>query len=220
MKDVYKTVLCSSSSLVKVKGSKFIGTIWPVRSEDEIRNHLEESRKSHFSARHHCYAWRLGVDGEHYRANDDGEPGGTAGKPILGQLLSNELTGVLVIVVRYFGGTLLGTSGLIQAYREAAAQAISGTGFVERTVEDLVTIEFTYARMSQVMNAIKGLNLEMTRQDFSEHPSVEVAIRQSATTQTIPQLQARILEIHEAEVTQEICIKEGLRVHIAGVQGI
>ncbi|HOI47993.1 MAG TPA: YigZ family protein, partial [Prolixibacteraceae bacterium] len=124
MEDTYKTVSAPSEGLFKDKGSRFISYLYPVTTEEEIKEIIQQVKKAHHSARHHCYAWRLGRENIRFRANDDGEPSSTAGKPILGQLTSFELTNVLLVVVRYFGGTLLGTSGLINAYREAASEAI------------------------------------------------------------------------------------------------
>ncbi|MDP2112754.1 MAG: YigZ family protein, partial [Bacteroidota bacterium] len=125
MEDTYKTIEKPSEGLFKDKGSKFISFAFPVNSEDEIKDIVQSIKKEHHSARHHCYAWRLGADHLHFRANDDGEPSSTAGKPILGQIQSFDLTNILIVVVRYFGGTLLGVSGLINAYRSAALDAIN-----------------------------------------------------------------------------------------------
>lgn len=214
MKDVYTTIKSHASSLVKVKGSKFFGFVWPVLTEEEALERLDESRKAHPAARHHCFAWRFGVEGHRYRSSDDGEPGGTAGKPILGQLISSDLTGVMAIVVRYFGGTLLGTSGLIQAYRESAAQAISQAEIVERVIEDVVRIDFSYARMPQVMNAIKALNLEMSRHDFGVVPAIEINVRQSKTREVVPVLWAKILGLHLAEITPELQQNSDLAIEV------
>ena len=129
--DLYRTVAAPAEAACRERSSKFLSWIFPVRSEEEIREHLDALRKRFFDATHHCYAWRLGPRGEAFRANDDGEPSGTAGKPILGQLLSNNLTDCLVVVVRYFGGTKLGVPGLIAAYREATADVIAQAQIVE-----------------------------------------------------------------------------------------
>ncbi len=133
--DTYLTVEAAAEAASRERSSKFLAYAYPVRSEEEIREHLDALRKRHFDATHHCYAWRLGPRGERWRANDDGEPSGTAGKPILGQLLSAEVTDCLIVVVRYFGGTKLGVPGLIAAYREAAAEALAAATVVERTVD-------------------------------------------------------------------------------------
>jgi len=159
--DSYKTIKAKSEGLFKDKGSKFLSYAFPVETEEEIKEILIQIKKEHHSARHHCYAWRLGTEEITFRANDDGEPSSTAGKPILGQLLSFELTNILVVVVRYFGGTLLGTGGLINAYRTAAAEAIKNAKTVTRVVEDKFTLKFTYNEMNDVMQIIKQENLNI-----------------------------------------------------------
>jgi len=135
IKDTYNTIEESSEGLYKDKGSKFISYAFHVVDVDQVKEIIQQIKKEHFSARHHCYAYRLGFSGEHYRVNDDGEPSGTAGKPIYGQLLSHELTNVLIIVVRYFGGTLLGVSGLINAYKSAALDVIVNSNIVLKIIE-------------------------------------------------------------------------------------
>ena len=152
--DLYRTVAAPAEAACRERSSKFLAWIYPVRSEEEIRGHLDALRKRFFDATHHCYAWRLGPRGEAFRANDDGEPSGTAGKPILGQLLSNDITDCLVVVVRYFGGTKLGVPGLIAAYREAAAAAIEAAQIVERTVDRVVTVDFPYVAMNDIMRVV------------------------------------------------------------------
>src|ERR1035438_4724191 len=132
--DNYKTISSSSQGIYKEKGSKFIAYTFPVKTETEIKAHIEKLKKEHHSARHHCYAYRLHPDKSVYRMNDDGEPSGTAGKPIFGQIQSNDLTDILIVVVRYFGGTLLGVSGLINAYRSAAVEVLKNSTFINKTV--------------------------------------------------------------------------------------
>ncbi|MGC9354952.1 MAG: IMPACT family protein, partial [Mariniphaga sp.] len=161
MKDSYKTIKEKSKGLFKDRGSKFLSYAFPVETEDEIKEILNQVKKEHHSARHHCYAWRLGTEEITFRANDDGEPSSTAGKPILGQLLSFELTNTLIIVVRYFGGTLLGTSGLINAYRTAAAEAIKNAKIETRIIEEKFLLKFTYKEMNDVMQIIKQENLNI-----------------------------------------------------------
>ena len=175
--DRYRTLAGPSTGEFRDRGSKFLAYAFPAYSEEEWQERLEEVRKDHPKARHHCYAWRLGLDGNQFRANDDGEPSGTAGRPILGQIDSFGLTNVVVVVVRYFGGTLLGTSGLIQAYRESTAAALAAGEIVERTVEEVFRLNFTYALMSPVMNAVKALELEMVHQDFGEQAALDIAVR-------------------------------------------
>jgi uncharacterized YigZ family protein len=164
--DVYLTIENPSEGLYKEKGSKFLGYAFPVRSEEEVKLHLAELRKLHPTARHHCYAYRLGADKQAYRANDDGEPSNTAGKPVLGQIQSNDLTNILIVVVRYFGGTLLGVGGLITAYKSAAADAISNSKMMEATVKEVYEINFDYLQMNDVMKILKDERLEMLEHQF------------------------------------------------------
>ncbi len=155
MFDTYRTIAGGSEGIFKDKGSKFLAFAVPVRTADEVRDMVKEYRKKYYDARHVCYAYVLGVERTEFRANDDGEPSGTAGKPILGQLNSRELTDVLVVVIRYFGGILLGTSGLIHAYREATVAALDEAQVVERVVYCEHTLVFEYPTMNQVMRIVK-----------------------------------------------------------------
>ena len=211
MKDTYKTISSESKGEFRDRGSKFIAYAFPVYSEGEWQNHLNAVKKLHPKARHHCYAYRIGLDKNNFRANDDGEPSGTAGRPILGQIDSFELTNVFAVVVRYFGGTLLGTSGLINAYRESTAEAFRKAEIIEKTVEDIYQLTFEYALMSNVMNAVKKLNLEMVRQDFGNIGILEVAIRQGELEQTLKQLKALIAQVRIEEVDKIEKI-EGLKI--------
>jgi uncharacterized YigZ family protein len=165
--DSYKTLAAPSEGLYKEKGSKFIALAFPVASEEEIKEALENTRKKYHDARHHCYAWALGVQRENYRENDDGEPNNSAGKPILGRLESNDLTQLLIIVVRYFGGTKLGVGGLINAYRSAAEEAIQNGKIVERKMKMYFEISFSYDQMNEVMQAVKNADLEQIEHDFA-----------------------------------------------------
>ena len=203
IKDRYRALAGHSTGEFRDRGSKFLAYAFPVYSEEEWQARLEEVRKEHSKARHHCYAYRLGLDGNNFRANDDGEPGGTAGRPILGQIDSFELANVIVIVVRYFGGTLLGTSGLINAYKESTADALSKAEIVERTVEEVYRVTFDYALMGNVMNSIKNLRLEMARQDFGDTGVVEVAIRQSEAAEKVRSLKAAIAGVYLEEVDEK-----------------
>lgn len=155
MEDTYKTIEGQSEAIYTEKRSKFIAIAIPVRTLTEVKAHLEEYQKKYYDARHVCYAYMLGAERKEFRANDNGEPSGTAGKPILGQINSNELTDILIIVVRYFGGIKLGTSGLIVAYRTAAAQAIAEATIIEKTVDQDVKIVFEYPFMNDVMRIVK-----------------------------------------------------------------
>jgi uncharacterized YigZ family protein len=177
--DLYKTIRDPSEGLFKDRGSKFISYAFPVQNEEEVKTHIRKLKKDHHSARHHCYAFRIGTKEHHYRVNDDGEPSGTAGKPVYGQLLSYDLTNILIVVVRYFGGTLLGTSGLIHAYRSAAEDCLQHADIIERTVEKKLRLSFTYEQMSQVMHIIKEEGLIVENQDFREDCRIEVNVRES-----------------------------------------
>lgn len=162
----YKTIKSNGYGEFRDRGSKFLAYIFPVINGDEAGNALEEIRKLHGKANHHCYAWRLGLDGLKYRANDDGEPSGTAGKPILGQIDSYGLTNVLIIVTRYFGGTLLGTSGLINAYRVVAAAAIDNAGVIEKELSDYFVFYCDYSKMPLIMDTAKKYDLLVIKQSF------------------------------------------------------
>lgn len=199
MTDSYHTITAPATGEFKDRGSKFFGYAYPVRSEEEALQWLEILRKEHFKARHHCFAWRLGVDGSRFRANDDGEPGGTAGRPILGQIDAFGLTDVFIAVVRYFGGTLLGTSGLIHAYREAAAEALRNADITEKIIKDHFTLDFDYALMPDVMNGVKKLDLEIVRQSFEERGLLEIAIRQTDAAERLLHLKASIWKVSTDE---------------------
>lgn len=185
MKDTYKTISTASEGYFKDKGSKFLAYAFPVESEEEVRELLLKVKKEHHSARHHCYAWRIGKEEPAYRVNDDGEPSSTAGRPILGQLLSFDVTNVFIVVVRYFGGTLLGTGGLINAYKTAAADALSKADIVTQTIETEVLLNYTYAQMNEVMQLIKQENLQITDTRFEMDCSLRFLVRKSDTERII-----------------------------------
>lgn len=178
MSDSYLTIAKASEGIFKDKGSKFLAYAYPVESEDEIKEYVQALKKEHFSARHHCFAWRLGADKALFRANDDGEPSSTAGKPILGQIQRLDLTNILVVVVRYFGGTLLGVSGLINAYREAAIAALDAAEIVEKLVEVKFWVGFDYLMMNSVMKVFKDENLPQEKTDFDLRCKIRSSIRQ------------------------------------------
>jgi len=179
MEDVYQTIEKESQGFFKDKGSKFYSFAYPVKNEDEVKEILARLRKEHHSARHHCYAWRLGTEEITFRANDDGEPSSTAGKPILGQLQSFNVTNTLIVVVRYFGGTLLGVSGLINAYRNAAAEALKNAEIKQKTVEREIVLDFTYNELAEVMNVIKHENLTVIYTRFEERCNLAFSVRKS-----------------------------------------
>ena len=165
--DTYKTVFNPCNGIFKEKGSRFLAFVFPVSDEQEIKEILLKIRKEHHGARHNCFAWCIGTKMELFRLNDDGEPSGTAGRPIFGQIQLNELTNILIIVVRYFGGILLGTSGLINAYKQAAADALSKAVIIEKVVEDLIEVSFDYTAMNDFMHVIKEMHLEQVHTDFN-----------------------------------------------------
>lgn len=161
LNDSYQTITRPSEGMFKDKGSRFLSFAYPVKNEDEIKLILAKIRKEHFSARHCCFAWSLGIGNNSFRVNDDGEPSGTAGRPIYGQIQSHRLTNILLVVVRYFGGTLLGVSGLIQAYRKAADNAISNAQVVTKSVEHLMEVHFEFLATNDLMSLIKEEQLEI-----------------------------------------------------------
>lgn len=177
--DTYQTIAAPCEGFYKEKGSKFIAYVYEVDSEEAVRQHLEEVQKHHNKARHHCYAYRIGKDGSRFRANDDGEPSGTAGRPILGQIDSFGLTNLLAVVVRYFGGTKLGTSGLKRSYKTATQDALEQAVFVERIVESTYEVVFDYVATSDVMNFIKQEDFAIKSMDYQEKTTLLVHVRQS-----------------------------------------
>jgi uncharacterized YigZ family protein len=177
--DIYKTISEPCSGVFKDKGSKFLAYAFPVDTADDVKQQVQRLKKEYFDARHHCYAYRIGVSGEQWRANDDGEPSSTAGKPILGQLLSRELTNVLIVVVRYFGGIQLGVPGLINAYRSAASDALAHAQIVEKTAKEQLTFRFAYEAMNDVMTWLKEEKAEILSQQFNADCVIEIAIPKS-----------------------------------------
>jgi uncharacterized YigZ family protein len=165
--DTFLTFANESTGLFKDRSSKFFYYSFAVIDEEEIKSHLKDLRKKHFDARHHCYAWNLGTDGMNYRANDDGEPNHSAGDPILGQIRSHQLTNILIVVVRYFGGTKLGISGLINAYKTSAALAIEENKIVEQLITSKIKIHFPYADLNEVMKLVKTFDLIILSQEMS-----------------------------------------------------
>lgn len=183
MTDVYKTIKGTGEGFYSEKRSKFYAFVHHVESVDEVKALVDGYRKRFFDARHVCYAYMLGPERKEFRANDDGEPSSTAGKPILGQINSNELTDTLIVVVRYYGGVNLGTSGLIVAYREAAADALANSTIEERQVEAIVTYDFPYVMMNQVMRIVKDMQPRIVDQTFDNTCQIRMAIRLSEEQQ-------------------------------------
>ena len=176
MSDIYKTIRDPSTGIYREKGSKFLAFAYPVDREETIRLRLEELHKQYHDARHHCYAWRLGEGMEHYRVNDGGEPSGSAGNPIFGQIRSRDLTDILVVVVRYFGGTLLGTGGLIHAYRSAASDALDRSHIITRKVYIRMELNFAYDQMNRVMRLISRYGLEPCDQHYEKDCTLRVKV--------------------------------------------
>ncbi|MDD3787340.1 MAG: YigZ family protein [Petrimonas sp.] len=179
MQDTFNTIQQPAEGYVTEKKSKFLSFIFPVKTADEVKEIVDAHRKKYYDARHVCWAYMLGWERDDFRSNDDGEPSGTAGRPILGQINSAELTDVLILVVRYFGGTLLGTSGLIKAYKEAAAAAIANAKIVEQTVDEIITLHFRYEQLNDVMRVLKQFDSVTWEQDFTEDCRMTLRVRKS-----------------------------------------
>src|SRR5690554_6762165 len=188
MPDTYLTLKSESQGLYKEKGSKFLAYAYPVDSEQQIKEILDTLKKQYYDARHHCYAYILGKDGQDFRANDDGEPGHSAGDPILGQIRSNNLTNTLIVVVRYFGGTKLGVGGLVTAYKTAAAEAISANEIIAKVVTEKVSFHFDYLDMNDVMRIIKSLDLQIGEQHFDNRCAMTLEVRRVLTEEVVNQL--------------------------------
>lgn len=198
MKDYFFTITDRHESLYKEKGSKFIGICLPAQSEEEVKELLEEIKKQYYDARHHCYAYILGADSSQYRANDDGEPGHSAGDPILGQIRSKELTNTLVVVVRYFGGTKLGVSGLINAYKTAAADALDQAKIKKEIVQSTYLLTYSYDITNEVMKLISDFDLNILEQDFTDICKAKIGVR----------LNNESAFIAEAEKIQELKVEK------------
>ncbi len=175
--DSFFTIEKASQGLFKDRGSKFIAFVYPVIRESEVKEHLSLLKKEHHSAVHHCYAYRIGAGKDAFKHSDDGEPSGTAGKPIYGQILSNDLTNILIVVVRYFGGTLLGTSGLINAYREAAADALLNAAKIEKHIMFEYKMCFNYVKTNDALKMIRETRSNIITQQFDNDCEVSFAIR-------------------------------------------
>ncbi|MFC2097689.1 IMPACT family protein [Bacteroidota bacterium] len=188
MSDSYKTIKGISEGQYKDKGSKFLAFAYPVYTEEEIKEIQKGLRKEFHDARHHCFAYRLGAEKKIFRANDDGEPSNSSGKPILGQIQAFDLTNILIVVVRYFGGTLLGVGGLIQAYKTAATEALKKAEIINKTVNDIIDIRFEYLDMNDVMKILKSEKPEQLKQKFDIDCYIQLSIRQSATKKLLERL--------------------------------
>ena len=186
--DIYKTIKKPSQGIFRDKGSKFIALAYPVNDQESVKTIIENIRKEYHDARHHCYAYMIGYQRVVWRINDDGEPSGTAGKPILGQINSNALTNILIVVIRYFGGTLLGVPGLINAYKTAAAEAINNAEIIECTVQDHYEINFPYSSMNDVMKILKDESAGQYDQIFDLHCKMVINFRLSSNEKIIGRL--------------------------------
>ena len=197
MDDSYKTIAARSEGLYTEKRSKFIAMAIPVRTLDEVKEHLTAINKQYYDARHACYAYVLGPERKDFRGNDNGEPSGTAGRPILGQINSLELTDILLVVVRYFGGIKLGTSGLYAAYKEAAAEALKAAAIIEKTVDEDIAIRFEYPFINEVMRIVKEEGPELVSQGFDNDCLMTLRIRRSL----MPRLKARLEKVESLSIS-------------------
>ncbi len=188
--DSYRSISAPSEGLFKDNGSRFIARAYPVETEEEIRDIVSSLKKEYHDARHHCYAWRLGYRGDRFRASDDGEPSGSSGKPILGQIDSRGLSDVLVVVIRYFGGIKLGIPGLIRAYRTSTADALDSAEIIEKVASRRFRLHFGYMNMNAVMKIMKDLGLSPGGQDFGMECSMETSVRLTL----IPEFLRRVAE--------------------------
>ncbi len=187
--DTYKTIESPAEGIFRDRGSKFIGYVYPIQSEEDIKSIVQNLKAEHPKARHHCWAMRLSSDRSVFRINDDGEPSGTAGRPILNTLLSHDLTQILIVVVRYFGGTLLGVPGLINAYKTAAAEAILAANIIEKTINDRYQLVFGYLQLNEVIKLIKDKQLKIISQEMNNDCELVVEIRQAEVNQLIGQFE-------------------------------
>ncbi|WP_419698660.1 IMPACT family protein [Mucilaginibacter sp. NFX135] len=183
--DTYKTIDLPTEGIFRDRGSKFLAFAHPINSENDIKGIVASLKSEHPKANHHCWAMRLSIDRSVFRVNDDGEPSGTAGRPILNTLLSRDLTNVVVVVVRYFGGTLLGVPGLINAYKVATEEALNQATIIHKTVNDIYTVSFDYLQMNDVMRIIKDDNLVILNQQFDNDCRIQVSIRKTQVEQTL-----------------------------------
>lgn len=178
MIDTFKTIAEPSPEILfKEKNSKFFGYAFPVTSEDDVKTHLEDLKKQHSSARHFCYAYQIGTEEKHYRVNDDGEPNNSAGMPIYGQIQSFDVTNILIVIIRYFGGVKLGVGGLISAYKISAQMTLEEAEIIERTIDIDFKISFDYKNMNKVMRVIKEKNLDIVSQNMNESCEINIATR-------------------------------------------
>jgi uncharacterized YigZ family protein len=189
--DIYKTIASTSQGIYKEKGSRFVSIAIPISGQEEIKPIIDRIKKDHHEARHHCYAYMIGYERNIWRVNDDGEPSGTAGRPILGQINSFGLTNIIIVVSRYFGGTLLGVSGLLNAYRSAAESALKNAELTEKTVNEYFEISYPYISMNDVMRILKEENIGQSEQSFDIECRIIINFRVSVKEKVLSRL-ARI----------------------------
>ena len=197
MSDTYKTIKGNVEGTYSEKRSKFLAFAYHVTSIEEVKTYIAQIQKKYYDARHVCYAYMLGPTRENFRANDNGEPSGTAGKPILGQINSYELTDILIVIVRYFGGIKLGTSGLIVAYRQAAIEALENAEIIEKTVDEDIDIEYDFEAMNKVMKIIKDLQPQIINQNYDNICTMTLRIRKGL----MPQMKEKLLKIEGLQIT-------------------
>ncbi len=203
MSDAYLTIKTPAFGEYKEKGSKFMAFAYPMNDEEALNTYLDTLRSEHHKARHFCYAYQIGSGQDRYRMNDDGEPSGTAGKPIYGQILSYGVTNILIVVVRYFGGTKLGVSGLIQAYKDAAKAALDAADIVQKYITSNYKLSFDYDQMGHIMNVLKDLDIHIVDKLFEASCIVTIQLRQSEEILLLHKLVARLLNKSMEEVNEE-----------------
>lgn len=186
--DTYKTIAAPAEGIFRDRGSKFLAFGYPIQSENQVKALIATLKSAHPKANHHCWAMRLTIDRFVFKLNDDGEPSGTAGRPILNTLLSQNITNVLVVVVRYFGGTLLGVPGLINAYKTATEEALANAQIIKKTVNDIYTISFDYLQMNELMRLIKDADLQIIEQQFDNNCIIQVSIRKTQVNTVVAKL--------------------------------
>ncbi|RFS14704.1 YigZ family protein [Emticicia sp. C21] len=187
--DTYTTIKQATEALFKDRGSKFLAFAYPIINEQEVKKYLDALRGLHPKANHHCYAYRLGLDRSQFRINDDGEPSGSAGRPILNVLLSKDVTNVLVVVVRYFGGTLLGVPGLINAYKSATLEALGEAELIQKTINDVYEISFDFEAMNDVMKVVKEFGLKINNQTYDNRCALAIEVRKSILNQVLTKIE-------------------------------
>ncbi len=206
MDDQYQTIASPSTGEYKDKGSKFLSFCFPFDDESQLTTILDNIKSQHPKARHYCYAYNIGLDHNRFRINDDGEPSGTAGKPIFGQILSHHVTNIIIVIVRYFGGTKLGVSGLIQAYKEASISGLSSANIIIKHITKQYILSFEYAFMGRILAELKDLEIDIDSKDFSTRCKVIISIRSSDSDIKLRKLKANLLEktINEVDMDTQL----------------